>query len=65
MYQAPNGLMKVRIQNVEFFKQKKGEETKRHKARIIIYCDIKKHKLIFLQINDMDSDPDKIITICC
>lgn len=64
MYQTPDGLMEVRIQLVEFVKQKrKGEETIRHKARIITHCDEKKHKLISLLTNDMDSDPDEIIAI--
>ncbi len=35
MYQTPDGLMEVRIQNVMFIKQKKGDETIRHRARII------------------------------
>lgn len=42
MYQTPNGLMEVRIQNVEFVKQKKGGEIIRHKSRIITYADVKK-----------------------
>ena len=63
MYQTPDGLMEVRIQHVEFTKQKKGTETVRHKARIITYCDEKKHKLISLQTNDMDSDPEEIVAI--
>ena len=40
MYQTAEGLMEVRIQEVEFVKQKKGGETIRHKARIITYCDL-------------------------
>lgn len=63
MYQTPDGLMEVRIQNVEFVKQKKGGEAIRHKARIITYCDIRKHKLISLLTNDMDSAPDETIDI--
>lgn len=63
MYQTPDGLMEVRIQYVEFVKQKKGGETIRHKARIITYCDIRNHKLISLLTNDMDSDSDEIIAI--
>ena len=63
MYQTPDGLMQVRIQAVEFVKQKKGEEAIRHKARIITYCDQKKRKLISLLTNDMDFDPDEIIAI--
>jgi hypothetical protein len=63
MYQTPDGLMEVRIQNVEFVKQKKGGEILRHKARIITYCDARKHKLVSLLTNDMDADPDEIIAI--
>ncbi len=63
MYQRPDGLMEVRIQNVEFVRQKKGGEAIRHKARIVSYCDVRKHKLISLLTNDMNSDPDEIIAI--
>lgn len=63
MYQAPNGLMEVRIQQVVFTKQVRGGESIHHKARIITYVDIRKHKLISLFTNDMDSDPDEIIAI--
>ena len=34
-----------------------------HNARIITYVDIRKHKLISLLTNDLDSDPDEIIAI--
>lgn len=54
MYQTPDGLMEVRIQYVEFVKQKEGGETIRHKARIITHCDVRQHKLISLLTNDMD-----------
>lgn len=63
MYQTPDGLMEVRIQNVEFTKPKKGGETIRHKSRIITYTDIKKRKLISLLTNDMESDPGEIVAI--
>lgn len=63
MYQTPDGLTEVRIQTVEFVKQKKDGETIRHKARMISYCDEKKRKLISLLTNDMESDPDEIIAI--
>ena len=62
MYQTPNGLMEVRIQNVTFSKQVK-DGVICHKARIITYVDEKKHKLISLLTNDMDSDPNEIIAI--
>lgn len=63
MYQAPDGLMEVRIQNVEFTKQKKDGETILHKSRIITYVDAKKHKLVSLLTNDMESDPEEIVAI--
>lgn len=63
IYQTPNGLMEVRIQQVEFTKRLKGGETLIHQARIITYADDKKHKLISLLTNDMDTDPSEIIAI--
>ena len=63
MYQSPDGLMEVRIQNVELVKQKKGGETIHHKSRIITYVDVKKRKLISLLTNDMESDPEEIVAI--
>ena len=63
MYQSPDGLMEVRIQNVEFVKQKKGGETIHHKSRIITYVDVKKRKLISLLTNDIESDPEEIVAI--
>ena len=62
MYQTPTGLMEVRIQNVIFSKQTK-DGVICHNARIITYADEKKHKLISLLTNDMDSDPNEIIAI--
>ena len=63
MYQTPDGQMEVRIQNVEFIKQKKDGETIRHKSRIITHVDLRKRKLISLLTNDMESDPEEIIAI--
>lgn len=63
MYQTSEGLMDVRIQNVEFTKQKKGGETVHNKSRIITYVDVKKHKLISLLTNDMESDFEEIAAI--
>lgn len=63
MYQTPDGLMEVRIQNVEFVRQKKGGETIHHKSRIISYVYVKKRKLISLLTNDMESDPEEIVAI--
>ena len=62
MYQTSTGLMEVRIQNVIFSKQTK-DGVICHNARIITYADEKKHKLISLLTNDMDSDPNEIIAI--
>lgn len=62
MYQTPNGLMQIRIQQVSFTKQQRGE-TITHKARIITYVDEKKRKLIPLLTNDMESDPAEIVDI--
>ena len=63
MWQNADGLMEVRVQYVTLTKQKKDGETIIHHARIITYPDVKKHKLIRLLTNDMDSDPDEIIAI--
>lgn len=63
MYQTPEGLMEVRIQQVTFNKQMKNEEALTHRARIITYVEEKKHKFISLLTNDMESDPSEIIAI--
>ena len=63
MYQTPDGLMEVRIQQVAFTEQLKGGRTMYHKARIITHVDTKKRKLLSLLTNDMESDPDEIIAI--
>ena len=63
MYQTPNGLMEVRVQQVTFIKQLKTRETITHQARVITYVDEKKHKLIALLTNDIESDPTEIIAI--
>ena len=63
MYQTPQGLMEVRVQEVTFTKQKSNEELLTHKARIITYIDIKKRKLIPLLTNDMELDPLDIVAI--
>lgn len=63
MYQTPDGLMEVRIQEVEFVKQKKGGEVIRHKARIVTYVNGRKHRLVSLLTYDMESDPTEIIAI--
>lgn len=63
MYQTPDGLMEVRVQQVIFTKQHKNGETLTHKARIITYVDQRKHKLIPLLTNDIELDPSEIIAI--
>lgn len=63
MWQNADALMEVRLQHVTFTKQKKDAEIITHHARIITFADVRKHKLIRLLTNDMDSDPDEIIAI--
>ena len=63
MYQNDKGFMEVRIQNVTFSKMLKDGTILIHHARIITYVDIKKHKLVSLLTNDMESDPNEIIEI--
>ena len=63
MYQTTEGLMEVRIQNITFSKKQKDGTTLIHHARIITYVDIKKHKLVSLLTNDLESDPNEIIEI--
>lgn len=62
MYQRPDGLMEVRIQQVAFTKHLKEKDIIHH-ARIITYVDQRKKKLIPLLTNDMESDPTEIIDI--
>ena len=63
MCQTKEGLMEVRIQNVMFSKTLKDGIILVHHARIITYVDIKKHKLVSLLTNDMESVPNEIIEI--
>ena len=63
IYQTPEGVMEVRVQEVRFTKKKQGGETIAHNARIITYVDVRKHKLISLLTNDMEFDPSEIIEI--
>lgn len=63
MYQTPDGLMEVRIQEALFTKLLKEGEKIERRARIVTYVDEKKHKLISLLTNDMDSAPDDIVAI--
>ena len=63
IYQTPEGVMEVRVQEVRFTKKKQGGETIVHDARIITYVDVRKHKLISLLTNEMEFDPSEIIEI--
>lgn len=63
VYQNDKGFMKVRIQNVTFSKMLKDGTILIYHARIITYVYIKKHKLVSLLTNDMESDPNEIIEI--
>ena len=63
IYQTPEGVMEVRVQEVRFTKKKQGGETIVHNARIITYVDVRKHKLISLLTNDIEFDPSEIIEI--
>ena len=62
-YQRPDGLTEVRVMVVEFAKKVSEEQIIRHRARLIIYCDEKKGKLIQLLTNDFAMDTDDIIEI--
>lgn len=65
MLVTPDGLMEIRLQNVEFTKKIKGEDEIRHKARIITYVDMtkKRLKLVSLLTNDMEMSTEEIIAI--
>ena len=63
MWQTPDGLMEYRIRHVTFHKPIKDGGLIRHHARIISYIDAKKHKVIDLLTNDMDSAPEEIVDI--
>ena len=63
MYQAPEGLMEVRVQHVVFRKTLNKENVITHHARIITHVNVGKRKLISLLTNDMESDPTEIIDI--
>jgi hypothetical protein len=63
MYQAPEGLMEVRIQQVAFTKHLKDAADLIHHARIITYADERKRRLVSLLTNDMEIDPADIIAI--
>ncbi len=63
MNQTPDGLMQVRLQHVAFTKQLKVGDVIKHHARIITHIDERRHKLIALLTNDMESDLDEIMAI--
>lgn len=62
-WQTSDGQMVYRIKHVTFHKVVKGGQLISHSARIISYIDVNKHKIIELLTNDMDSDPEEIVTI--
>mgnify|MGYP003293164247 CR=1 FL=1 len=61
IFQTLDGLMEVRLQYATFSKRLKEGDAITRNARIITCVDIRKHKLISLLTNDLDSDPDEII----
>lgn len=62
-WQTAEGLMEYRVKHITFHKVVKGGQLISHSARIISYVDVKKHKIIELLTNDMDSDPEEIMDI--
>lgn len=62
-WQTAEGLMEYRVKHITFHKVVKGGQLISHSARIISYVDVKKHKIIELLTNDMDSDPEEIVDI--
>ena len=63
IYQTEHEGMEVRVQQVTLRKELQKGEAIKHRARIITYADIQKHRLISLLTNDLTSDPDEIIKI--
>lgn len=63
MWQNPEGMMEYRIRHVTFHKPNNDGSQIAHHARIISYVDIRKHRVIDLLTNDMDSMPDEIVDI--
>ena len=63
MYQTEKEGMEVRVQQVTFRKELKGDDKVIHHARIITYVDIQKRRLISLLTNDTSSEPLEIIQI--
>lgn len=63
MLQTPEGKMEVRLQEVLFVKKRIAEEPISHRARIITYVDVAKHKLVSLLSNDCETDPRELIEI--
>ena len=63
MYQNPDGLMEVRIQDVLFTKKISKEQTIIHNAFLGVSLCYYTGKLISLLTNDKDSDHDEIIAI--
>lgn len=63
IYQTPNDLMDVCIQQVTFTQRHKNGETLNHQVCVITYADEEKYKLISLLVNDRESDPSETIAI--
>ena len=63
MLQTTEGTMEVRLQEVLFVKKRTAEEPISHRARIITYVDVAKHKLVSLLSNDCETDPRELIEI--
>ena len=63
MWQNLEGMMEYRIRHVTFHKPNNDGSQIAHHARIISYVDIRKHRVIDLLTNDMDSMPDEIVDI--
>lgn len=65
MYMAPEGKMKFREQHVTFSKRTKEGKDIIHKARIIMYVDVKKKKAkpVSLLTNDFSMEIEDIVAI--
>ena len=63
-YQTSDGVSEIEVKHVVFTKQVKEKDPVIHRARIIIYADVKKDvKLTSLLTNDMEMDPEEIVEI--
>ena len=63
-YQTSDGVSEIEVKHVVFTKQVKEKDPVIHRARIIIYANVKKDvKLTSLLTNDMEMDPEEIVEI--